>query len=118
MVLGASLRRRARAKARAEARARAVALALERRALAWLNTIFPPRPIRIYVDVVGGGFALELTAMEDATIDSVKNAIFSTARPGIPANQQRLTFAGIQLEDDSTLEDSGVRDGSTLRLNA
>ena len=51
---------------------------------------------------------------ESALIDDVKLEVQKTE--GIPPDQQRLIFAGRQVEDGRTLKACGIKGGATLHL--
>ena len=78
----------------------------------WEGSIREPA-IRIIVATLAGN-PIVLGARAMYYVDKVKNQIFWTS--GIWPQRQRLLFAGAQLEDDRTLGDYGVQDGSTLNL--
>jgi hypothetical protein len=64
--------------------------------------------------LVPGGDVITVRAEADEVVCELKVRIWLLR--GMPAQQQRLSFAGRQLEDDSVLRLYGVQEGSAVRL--
>lgn len=71
--------------------------------------------MQIFVKTLNGPVHSVVCEEED-TIMSVKQALESKYEEGMPPSQQRLLYAGKQLDDERTLKDYNIMHNMTIHI--
>ena len=76
-------------------------------------TLCPGPLVPLYVKTLTGK-TVTLSVQPEHTVEQLKQKVQD--KVGIPADEQRLVYAGMQLEDGRTVEDYNIRKESTLHV--